>query len=59
MAGIAAIRTAKDTFNEHCTNHRCRQGECDTRRELWLAYMREAEIWGGYKIDYLPFQGYL
>lgn len=59
MAGIAAIRTAKDTFNEHCTNHRCKQGDCDTRRELWLAYMREAEVWGGYKVFHNDMTGLL
>lgn len=50
MSSIQNIRAAKYRFNEHCENHRCRIGECDLRKQLWLDYMRSAEHWGGYKL---------
>ena len=50
-ATMATIRSAKYKYEEHVEKHRCRIGKCDERRELWLKYMREGEIWGGYKVE--------
>jgi hypothetical protein len=46
---MATIRTAKGKYEDHVEKHRCRIGKCDERRELWLTYMRQGELWGGYK----------
>lgn len=52
MASIASIRDKKDLYEEHMQRHRCLVGDgCEARVQHWLTYQREAEIWGGYKVD--------
>lgn len=55
---IPTVRAAKFRFEDHCGTHMCRIGQCEERKALWLAWMREAEIWGGYKLDQ-PGRGYI
>ena len=49
MAYFGIVSDAKNEFNDHCTAHKCKIGTCDDRRNLWLAYMHAAEVWGGFK----------
>lgn len=45
MSNMADIKHAKQVFQDHCGAHGCRQGQCETRRNLWLAYMHISEQW--------------
>lgn len=46
MSNIADIRAAKQRYNDHIEQHKCRTGECEQRRAMWLAYQATAGRWG-------------
>lgn len=52
MATIQSVRYCKQRYEDHVSRHVCRMGDgCESRLQLWALYQREAEIWGGYKLE--------
>lgn len=46
MTSADDIRYAMFLYDDHVARHKCRIGQCEERRSLWLAAMRVAEQWG-------------
>lgn len=46
MTTIGDIRAARAAHEEHVATHKCRPGECELRKRLWLHYQKTAERWG-------------